>query len=262
MKTGTVVSRDGTEIGYTKFGNGESVVIAHGAYTGQQDWFTFAQELAATHTVNVYDRRGRGQRTDTNKPYTFEKELDDLAAMVNHARATIILGHSFGGAVSLVYTIRESFFGKLIMYEPMNSIFRQVSNGHMEELKKLVDKGDLEAATLLTQQKIVVIPEANVEMIRNSTFWNTFIKRTPIFVRELEALDNFKPTASDGEKINAKTWLLLGDKTWPAIRIAAAGVLSIVKGLTVYPLVGQSHFANSDNPALLKDIVLKCLKDS
>lgn len=260
-KTGIAISKDGTGIGYTQFGSGEAVVICHGSYTGQQDWFAFAQELAATRSVFVYDRRGRGQSADTNQPYTFEKELDDLAARVSLARATIVMGHSFGGGVALAYTIRDGFAGKLIMYEPMNSLFRQVSNGYMEKLKELVAKGDLDTATLLTQLKIVGIPAANVEVFRSSPSWNSFVKQTPIFVRELEALDNLKPTAAVGEKIRAKTWLLLGEKSWPALRIAAAGILSIVKNLTVYPLIGQSHFANSENPKSLKDLVLKCLKE-
>lgn len=261
MTPGFVISRDGTEIGYTKFGSGQAIVISHGSYTVQQDWFAFAQELAITHTVYVYDRRGRGQSLDTNKPYTFDKELDDLAAIVNHSGAKIIVGHSFGGAVALAYTIRDGFTGKLIMYEPMNSIFRQVSNGHLDELKSLVNKGDLDAATMLTQLNIVGIPNEGVEMLRNSPYWNSFKKRTPIFMRELEALDSLKLTASDTERVKAKTWLLLGDETWPVIRIAGAGILSVMKGMIVYPLAGQSHFAYSANPAQLKDIVLKCLKE-
>ncbi|WP_143961229.1 alpha/beta fold hydrolase [Litoribacter populi] len=261
MVTGIVISGDGTEIGYTKFGNGQAIVISHGSYTGQEDWFAFAKKLAVTFTVYVYDRRGRGQSIDTNSPYTFDKELDDLAAMVDHTSATIILGHSFGGAVALAYTMREGFSGKLIMYEPMNSILRQVSEGYLKELKVLVEKGDLDGATLLAQLKIVGIPGASVEMFRNSPFWNTFIKRTPIFVRELEVLDTFNSTAVNPEKIKAKIWLLLGDESWCVLRIAAAGVVSMVKGVTVYPLVGQSHFAYSENPVLLREIVLKCLKE-
>jgi pimeloyl-ACP methyl ester carboxylesterase len=130
IETGSVVSKDGTNIGYTKFGNGAAVVITHGSYTTQQDWFAFAEQLSATNAVYVYDRRGRGVSMDTTD-YSIDKEVDDLAAMVALAGpVTAVVGHSFGGGVVLAYLIRDGYTGKAIMYEPMNSLYRQVSNGH------------------------------------------------------------------------------------------------------------------------------------
>lgn len=259
--TRKLISKDGTEIGYTKFGEGPSIVICHGSYTVQEDWFAFANELATTHTVYVYDRRGRGQSMDTAK-YSHDKEVDDLAAMVVLAGVgTSILGHSFGGGVVLAYMIRDGFRGKVIMYEPMNSILREVSGGYLQELKVLVNRGDLDAATFLAQTKLVGLPAAGVETFRSSPYWSSFTKYTPIFVREAEALDNLKPTVIDAEKIKAKTWLLLGDQSWASLRIASAGVVSIIKGLTVYPIVGQHHMAFSEKPSLLKDLVIRCLSE-
>jgi pimeloyl-ACP methyl ester carboxylesterase len=258
--TGCVLSKDGTSIGYTKFGEGPAIVICHGSYTVQQDWFAFAQELAARNTVYIYDRRGRGESIDTGKPYSFERELDDLAVMVAlGGKDTSLLGHSFGGGVVLAYIIHGGFKGKVIMYEPMNSIFRQVGEGHLEGLKKMVDKGDLDAATFLTQTKVIGLPSDGVEMFRKNPYWSVFTQYTPIFIREMQALGDLKPTPVDAEKIKAKTWLLLGEESWPIIRIASAGVVSLVRGLTVYPVIGQHHMAFTQNPKLLKDLVLRCL---
>ena len=262
MTRGSIISKDNTKIGFTKFGAGPAIVIVHGGYSIQQNWFALAKELAETHTVYTYDRRGRGQSMDTGKPYSFDYELDDLTAMVSVAgESPSILGHSFGGGVALAYAMRDGFTGKVILYEPMNSIFQQVSRGHLEEVKAFVDKGDLDAATYLIQTEIVCQPKVNVDLFRKRTYWSTFCNYTPIFVREIEALDNLKPTVADAAKLKAKTWLLLGDKSWPEIRIASAGVVSIVKGLTVYPVLGQHHLAYSENPALLRNLVLRCLME-
>lgn len=263
MTRESVISKDGTKIGYTRFGSGPAIVIVHGGYSVQQNWFVFARELAETYTVYTYDRRGRGQSMDTGKPYSFDKELDDLAAMVSVAgENTSIVGHSFGGGVALAYAMRDGFPGKVILYEPMNSIFQQVSGGHLEEVKAFVDKGDLDAATYLIQTEVVCQPKVNVDLFRKRTYWSTFCNYTPIFVREIEALDNLKPMVADTGTLKAKTWLLVGDKSWPKIRIASAGVVSIIRGLTVYPMIGQHHLAYSENPKLLKNMVLRCLLEN
>jgi len=262
MTRESVISKDDTKIGYTKFGVGPAIVVVHGGYSIQQNWFAFARELGTTHTVYTYDRRGRGQSMDTGKSYTFDKELDDLAAMVAVAGPeTAILGHSFGGGVALAYAMRDGFTGKVILYEPMNSIFQQVSGGHLEEVKAYVEKGDLDAATFLIQSEIVCQPKDDVELFRKRLYWSVFCNYTPIFVREIEALDHLRPTEAEADKLKAKTWLLLGVMSWPKIRIASAGLVSILKGLTLYPITGQHHLAYSDNPVLLKNLVLRCLME-
>jgi pimeloyl-ACP methyl ester carboxylesterase len=259
--TGDVISKDGTKIGYSKFGQGPAVVICHGSYTIQQDWYDFAQELSATKTVYVYDRRGRGKSPDIVE-YSYDGEIDDLAAMVALAGpGTSLLGHSYGAGLVLAYLIRDGFTGKTVMYEPMNSIFQQVSAGYLDELNELVAKGDLDTATYLAQTKVVGLPEEGVAIFRENPFWPVFSERTPIALREFESLDNLKPIAQDAEKIKAQTWLLLGDQTWKQIRVASAGVVSIVKGLTLIPVRGQHHMAHTQNPKLLKDLVLHCLAE-
>ncbi len=260
MTKGSVISKDETKIGYTKFGAGPAIIIVHGGYSIQQNWFVFAKELAATHTVYTYDRRGRGQSLDTGKSYTFDKELDDLSAMVEMAGTeTTLVAHSFGGGVALAYSMRDGFTGNVILYEPMNSIFQQVSKGHLDEVKAFVEKGDLDAATYLIQTKIVCQPKEDVDILRNRPYWSAFCKYTPVFVREIEELDNLKPSEADANTLKAKMWLLLGDKSWTEIRIASAGVVSIVRGLTLYPLIGQHHLAYSENPTILKNLVLRCM---
>jgi hypothetical protein len=114
----------------------------------------------------------------------------------------------------------------------------------------LVNIGDLDAATFLSQTEVVGLAVDGVEMFRRSPVWTSFTERTRVFVRELDALDKLMPTGTEAERIKAKTWLLIGDQTWPQIRTAAAGVVSIVKGLTVYPIVGQHHMAYSQDPGI------------
>ena len=52
-------------------------------------------------TVLTYDRRGRGQSGDTS-PYSIEKEIQDLAALIDHhGGKSFLYGHSAGGSLAL-----------------------------------------------------------------------------------------------------------------------------------------------------------------
>ncbi len=79
---------------------------------------TLAGLLAAQFTVHAYDRRGRGDSSDT-APYTVERELEDLAAVVEHAAGTPALyGHSSGAMVALRASAQGLPVSRVAAYEP------------------------------------------------------------------------------------------------------------------------------------------------
>jgi pimeloyl-ACP methyl ester carboxylesterase len=77
-----------------------------------------AELLAEQFTVYNYDRRARGDSTDT-PPYAVEREVDDLAALVEEAGGSAYAyGTSSGGVLALEATRRLPSITKLAMYEP------------------------------------------------------------------------------------------------------------------------------------------------
>ncbi|GAB3538149.1 alpha/beta hydrolase [Pontibacter brevis] len=255
-----LVSGDGLKIGYTKFGSGPAVVLVHGSYTVQSHWFRFASLLVATNTVYVYDRRGRGQSPDDKNPFSFQREVDDLASMVDLAGpGASIVGHSYGGGVALAYIIQSGFKGRVIFYEPMNSIHRKISQGFLPQLSSLVEDGRMDEATVLTQTRIVGFDPAAVEASKASPVWTELTKMTKVFLRELEALDNLTPTSTETDAIKAVTYLLLGTETQPGIRTASAALAARVRGITMYPVRNQGHLAHIFDPEQLKDLVVHSL---
>lgn len=257
---GSIVSKDGLKIGYTKFGHGPAVVIVHGSYSVQENWFQFARLLADTYTVYVYDRRGRGQSPDYDKPFSLQMEVDDLAAIVDLAgHGASIIAHSYGGAIALSYLLQVSFEGRIVFYEPMNGIFDTVSQGLLPQLKSLVAEGKLDEATVLTQIKIVGFDPSVVQASKQSPTWAAFTQMTKIFIREVEALDNLNPSIAETDKIKTKAFLLLGTESPHGIRTASAAMVARVRGITVYPVYNQGHIAHVTNPEQLKNLVLQCL---
>ena len=78
----TVTSKDGTKIAYDKVGHGPVVILALGALNSRKSGAKLAKLLASRFTVIGYDRRGRGDSTDT-APYAPQREVEDVAALID-----------------------------------------------------------------------------------------------------------------------------------------------------------------------------------
>ncbi|MFC6080105.1 alpha/beta fold hydrolase [Sphaerisporangium aureirubrum] len=81
-----VESRDGTQIVCERIGDGPSVVLVGGALDDGAENAPLAVELAGEFTVVNYARRGRGGSGNI-APYALEREIEDLAAVVEAALA-------------------------------------------------------------------------------------------------------------------------------------------------------------------------------
>ncbi|MCS0500537.1 alpha/beta fold hydrolase [Protaetiibacter mangrovi] len=106
--TGIATSADGTPIAWEHRGTGPVLVLVDGALCDRSfgPARPVTDELADAFTVVSYDRRGRGESGDT-APYAVEREIEDLAAVVDAAKAATgasevdLLGQSSGAG--LVY---------------------------------------------------------------------------------------------------------------------------------------------------------------
>ncbi len=82
----TVASRDGTRIAFDRSGDGPPVILVDAAlhYRSYSSFHGLAPLLAREFTVYTYDRRGRGESTDT-APYAPDREVEDLEALIREA---------------------------------------------------------------------------------------------------------------------------------------------------------------------------------
>jgi pimeloyl-ACP methyl ester carboxylesterase len=116
----TVTSKDGTRIAYDRTGTGEPLVLVAGAfsyrkYPGQ---LKLAKLLADRFTVYNYDRRGRGDSSDT-APYGVEREIEDLAALIEAAGGSAhVWGLSSGAALALASADAGLPITRLAVQEP------------------------------------------------------------------------------------------------------------------------------------------------
>ncbi|WP_042399155.1 alpha/beta fold hydrolase [Streptacidiphilus carbonis] len=115
----STISKDGTVIGYERTGSGPAVILVDGAlcYRGSGPARPLADALAGHFTVYTYDRRGRGESGNT-LPYAVEREVEDLAAVLEAAGGTAhVYGISSGAALALEAAQVLPGFVTLALYE-------------------------------------------------------------------------------------------------------------------------------------------------
>jgi len=171
-----VTSADGTSIAYDRTGAGPAVVLVHGAFTDRTHP-TLAQValgLAPWFTVLNYDPRGRGGGGDT-RPYAVEREIEDLAAVIEAAGGSaMVFGGSSGAALALEAAARGLAVSKLALWEPpyhVDASAPQLPPDFAARLAALVAEGRRGAAAELFMVQAAQAPAESVAAMRAQPHW-------------------------------------------------------------------------------------------
>ena len=116
----SVISRDGTTIAYDRIGRGPAVILVAGAFSYRKysGSVQLAELLAQHFTVFNYDRRGRGDSSDT-KPYAVEREIEDFQALIDAAGGEAFVWSLSSGAILALRAAASGLaFTKLALQEP------------------------------------------------------------------------------------------------------------------------------------------------
>ena len=140
-----VPSRDGTQIAFTKGGNGPALVMVSGALSQRSlvGDTLLVPRLMEHFTVYTYDRRGRGESGDT-KPYAVDREIEDIGALIDHAGGSAyVFGVSSGAALSLQAAAKlgAAKVSKLALYDPPYGQPQRDFNEQKDRVKELVRTG-------------------------------------------------------------------------------------------------------------------------
>jgi pimeloyl-ACP methyl ester carboxylesterase len=114
-----ILSRDGTAIAVERTGRGPALVFVDGAmcYRASGPSRSMAAALAEHFTVFTYDRRGRGDSSDTT-PYEVGREVEDLEAVIREAGGhAVVFGVSSGAALALEAASHGVPITRLALYE-------------------------------------------------------------------------------------------------------------------------------------------------
>ena len=150
--TGSVISADGTTIGYHQMGQGPALIMLHGANTSGLDFTQLAEGLADLFTVYLPDRRGRGLSGPFSKNYSIQEEVEDLAALVNKTGARLLYGVSGGGLICLQASLSLPSIQKMALYEPALLLDGATHTAWLPRFDQEMAEGKV-AAALVTSMK-------------------------------------------------------------------------------------------------------------
>ncbi len=164
----TVTSNDGTLIAFDQFGEGAPIILVLGAFNERPTGAPLSQLLAPHFTVFNYDRRGRGDSTDT-EPYSIEREIEDLDALITQAGGSAcVFGYSSGAILALRAAAHGLPITQLALYDPPPTGAK--AGELVPQLTDLLSAGRRGDAVELFQTEAVGIPAEIVARLRHAPF--------------------------------------------------------------------------------------------
>ena len=106
----TITTKDGVDIFYKDWGEGQPIVFSHGWPLSSDDWDAQMMFfLSKGFRVIAHDRRGHGRSTQVAQGHDMDHYADDLAALTAHLnlKNAIHVGHSTGGGEVVHYIARH-----------------------------------------------------------------------------------------------------------------------------------------------------------
>ena len=181
----TISSKDGTRIAYDKTGQGPALILVAGAFQGRIAMSVYAEPLSKAFMVYNYDRRGRGESSDT-QPYAIEREIEDINILIQEAGGSAFV---FGGSSGGVLTLDAAAYGlnitKLAIYEPpfvVDDSRAPVTEDMVDQLKNMIASGRRGDAAETFMTKGSLMPADMVAGMRTQPFWSEVEAVAPTLV--------------------------------------------------------------------------------
>ncbi len=216
-----VTSADGTPIAYETAGSGRPIVFTAGAFNDHTRLAPLAAALAGDFTVVSYDRRARGASGDT-RPYAIDREVEDLAAVLDRVGGpAAVFGYS-SGAVLALYAATTLPITHLFLYEAPFAVGGTPRNADLPaRLDALVRAGRPGDAVALFQTEGIGLPPEVVAQIRQSPMWPALEAIAQSTVYDATITTELATPTPAMAAVRVPTLVLTGAGTWPALTRAA-----------------------------------------
>ena len=154
----SVVSKDGTTIGYRQMGRGPGLILLHGGMKSSQDFMKLGEALSDSFTVYLPDRRGRGLSGPHGDHFNVLREVEDMQALIAKTGSHNIFALSSGALVALRTVLTTPTILKAALYEPPLSISGSVPTSWVVRYDREIAQGKLAAAAITAMKGIGTEP--------------------------------------------------------------------------------------------------------
>jgi pimeloyl-ACP methyl ester carboxylesterase len=266
--TGTTrfaTSADGTPIAYEVTGQGPAIVLVDGALCSRAMGPSrgLAAALAEDYRVFAYDRRHRGESGPGASPYAIEREVEDLAAVIDAAGGEAhVFGSSSGGALALEAARTGVAIKRLATYEVPFIVddTRPANDPQLpQRLEAMVAEGRRGDA-IKTFMQTVGAPAPVVAMMRLMPVWRklTGVAHTLPYDLSLVIEHEQGRPLPEGcyDAVTPETLAIAGGKSPEYLRNAQAAIAGAVPNARLAVLPGQTHMIKANVVApVLRDFL-------
>ncbi|MCX4765163.1 alpha/beta hydrolase [Streptomyces sp. NBC_01275] len=240
------ISRDGTALAYARAGQGPAVILVSGAMSTGGTVAPLAGLLADRFTVLWYDRRGRGESGDT-APYAVEREVEDLAALVDAAGGEAALyGISSGGALVLEAVASGLPVRRAAVYEPPFALDEEAARGRAEYTAHLTEalaqgrRGDAVELFL----RLTGLAGEMIRRARQSPMWDGMEAIAPSLAYDDAVMGGGRVPRERLASVGVPVLAVAGGASPPWLREAARAVAEATPQGTYRTLEEQTHMVD------------------
>ena len=244
----TITSKDGTTIGYDRSGEGPAVVLVDGAmgHRAQFGGRLLAAALADRFTAYTYDRRGRGESSNT-LPYAVEREIEDIEALIEEAGGSAYL-YGISSGAALAFEAALALGGKvrkLALYEPPyndDDDARRAWRAYRKQLKELL-AADRRGDAVALFMTYLGMPADHLGGMRQDPMWPKLEAVAPTLAYDAAALgDDASVPTGRAARVAMPALVMDGSATeWPFLHATAVTLANAIPNGQHRTLQGQTH---------------------
>ena len=236
----TVTSDDGVTIAYERSGSGPALVIVNGALSTREAGAPLAPLLDGDFTLYRYDRRGRGDSSDSGAS-TPQNEIQDLAAIVAETgEAPFVFGQSSGAALSLEAAASGVSVRGLVVNEPPYVEGPGTTAQTASELAALAADGRRDEAVERFMQS-TGMSDAMIEQVKGSPGWRPLLTLAHTLAYDVRVLNEGRVPRERLAAIACPVLGTTGSLSAPWAAESARAVAEAVPDGEWRVLEGQSH---------------------
>ena len=235
---------DNVELAYTIEGEGDTIILLHGWGCDHNIWKATSELLRNHFRVVAVDFAGFGLSAEPREVWGVEQYTRSIEALVKHLgveRPTLV-GHSFGGRVSILYASRNSVKSVLLTDASGVKPRRSMSYYRKVYTFKLM-KATL--PLLIGKQKASII----IEQKRSKGGSSDYNRATPMMRAILSKCVN-EDLTKHMPKVVAPVLLFWGDKDTATPLADAHKMKRLMPNAGLVVAQGAGHFAMLEQPAL------------
>ncbi|MGA7733308.1 MAG: alpha/beta hydrolase [Chloroflexia bacterium] len=256
----SVISKDGTKIAFDQLGDGPAVILVSGGSVDRSSNAPLAALLAEHFTVFNYDRRGRGPSGDT-PPYTVEREVEDIDAVIAEAGGSAFLyGASSGAALALEAVASGPAITRLALWEAPFIIGESRPRPPANTAKiysDLVAAGRRGDAVEYFMVEVVRLPPEFAAQARNAPWWPAQKALAHTLAYDATIMDDYSLPTERAASVTVPTLVLDGGASFEWIGNTAEALARTIPNAKRLTLEGQTHDVS---PQVLAPVLVEFFK--